>query len=625
MPDANAVFERLTSGPLKSLDPAERAVFRDRVDILWDDCLRPLHALYGERSDFARLPQRFLRLAARAYAGRPRSLREWDLRRLNEPDGFQSSKHLGYLCDAANFAGDLKGVSRRAAWFEDLGVTCVHLLPVLKTRDGDNDHGRAVSDHRRVDAPVGTMGDLAALARRLRRAGIALGTDVVVDRTAREHTWARKALAGDGKYRDYYLNFPNRELPDQFERTVADVCPGSAGNFTWVDELDRWVWTSYQDYQWDLDYSNPDVFAAMLENLLFLANRGTSVVRLTGVDRLWKTLGTACVGLPETDLLLQAWRALCRVAAPGVVLWAQAGDPETLPPRYLGHGIASGRQAQLASHNTLTTMLWSSIAEQNTRLATQVLSNLPDAPENTAWVTRARGHRAIDWQISHRDADAVGLGAAAHRQFLAQFYSGEFPGSYGRGRNAEPASNFGDWRTHGSLAALAGLNAAIEDGDEQAADVAFRRMAMVYGVVFAFGGIPFVAAGDEMAAADADAPLDWDAAGNCADTSTAAGRAYALVAELAKARRRAFMLHAAATTRVVGTGNDRVLGVLRNSARGRLLVLANSADEPQTVNRFDLGRLGLPDTYRDWLVNDSDATSGDVTLAGYQCLWLSPA
>ncbi|MEM9056779.1 MAG: alpha-amylase family glycosyl hydrolase [Pseudomonadota bacterium] len=645
MPDAHAVFERLAGGPLKALSADERAVFRDRVDVHWNDVLRPLRALYGDREDFARLPQRVLRAAARAYANRPRSLREWDLRRLNEPDGFQRSTHVGYLCDAARFGGDLKGVTRRAGYFEALGITLVHLPSLLQPRDGDSDRGRALKDHRRVDPRVGAMGDLAALARRLRRGGIALGTDLVVDRTAREHGWAQKALAGEERYRDYYLTYPDRELPDQFERTVADVHPQTAGNFTWVESLERWVWTSYDDFQWDLNYANADVFIAMLEALLHLANRGASLVRLVGLDRSWKTLGTSCSGLPETASLLQAWRALCRVAAPGVLLWADDGDPARSPQLALGAGAASGKQAQLATHRALPMMLWSSLAEQNVRLATQVLNHLSAAPDDTAWLLAARDDGAIDWHLDHRDADAVGLGAAAHRRFLAEFYSGAFPGSFGRGVNVDSHANFGDWRTRGTAAALCGLVAARESGDGDAVELAVRRLGMVYGVLFAFGGIPVIAMGDELGLENPDAALDWAAAEQRDDEQSLVARLFKQVAALIEARREAFVLHAGAATRVVATGNDRVLGVLRSSARGRLLVLANSSDQAQTVSRFELGSAGLPDGCRDLLTPDeaahaevpqvgvpegavapaADGLRGDVTLRGYQVRWLVPA
>ena len=68
-----------------------------------------------------------------------------------------------------------------------------------------------------------------------------------------------------------------------------DIAPG---NFTWSERLGRWVWTTFNAYQWDLDYTNPAVFVAMAEAMLALAEAGVDVLRLDAVPFLWKRLGT---------------------------------------------------------------------------------------------------------------------------------------------------------------------------------------------------------------------------------------------------------------------------------------------------------------------------------------------
>ena len=107
----------------------------------------------------------------------------------------------------------------------------------------------------------------------------------------------RRALAGDPDKLAFYRTFPDRGEPDAYERTLPDVFPDTApGSFSWVGELDRWVWTTFNPYQWDLDYTNPAVFRAMAEIMLALANVGVDVMRLDAVPFLWKRIGTE---LPE--------------------------------------------------------------------------------------------------------------------------------------------------------------------------------------------------------------------------------------------------------------------------------------------------------------------------------------
>ena len=105
------------------------------------------------------------------------------------------------------------------------------------------------------------MTDLQALAGDLHERGIALCIDLVLNHTAREHEWASKAEAGDPPYREMYLIYPDRSQPDAYERTLPEVFPDLApGSFTEVPGL-GWVWTTFHEYQWDLNYANPTVFS----------------------------------------------------------------------------------------------------------------------------------------------------------------------------------------------------------------------------------------------------------------------------------------------------------------------------------------------------------------------------
>jgi glycosidase len=79
---------------------------------------------------------------------------------------------------------------------------------------------------------------------------------------------------------------------------LREIFPEQApGSFTYLPDLDQWVWTTFNTYQWDLNYRNPAVFNAMLGEMLFLANQGVEVLRLDAVAFIWKELGTNCENL----------------------------------------------------------------------------------------------------------------------------------------------------------------------------------------------------------------------------------------------------------------------------------------------------------------------------------------
>jgi len=124
-----------------------------------------------------------------------------------------------------------------------------------------------------VNPALGTMQELSALAADLRLAGISLVVDFIFNHTSNEHEWARKAIADKPGYEDFYLIFPDRTMPDAYEKTVRKIFPDDhAGSFVQLPD-GRWTWSTFHHFQWDLNYANPAVFRAMVGEMLFLANQ----------------------------------------------------------------------------------------------------------------------------------------------------------------------------------------------------------------------------------------------------------------------------------------------------------------------------------------------------------------
>ena len=609
------------------------ATLESRLAALWPDVVRPLRGLYGDRPDFDALLDRLRAQVADAYAARDADLRALDDRRLVTPDWFQRTDVLGYVCYTDRFAGRLADLPDRIGYLRELGVSYLHLMPLLKPRPGPNDGGYAVMDYRAVDERLGTVDDLRDVAAALRAEGISLVLDLVCNHAAREHEWAEKARAGDPAYLSYFRTYPDRTEPDRWERTLPEIFPDFApGNFTWVPEMERWVWTTFNDYQWDLDYTNPDVFAEMLGVICHLANLGVEVLRLDAVAFMWKRLGTNCQNQPEVHLLLQAWRALSRIVAPGVVLLAEAiVAPDDLVG-YLGQGEGSGKECELAYHNVLMVSIWSALAEQNAALLTHTLRAMPPIPPSAAWLTYARLHDDIGWAVTDENAGAVGLGGFDHRSFLSDFYSGSYPGSFARGAVFQANPQTGDRRISGSLASLAGLEEALERADDTGAALAVRRILLLHHLILTFGGIPLVYMGDEIGQRNDPSydeqpdladdnrwlhrpMMDWAAAGRRHDPATIEARIYQELQQLVALRRETPELHAQASAEALWSGDPRVFTLLRSSARGDLLVLANVSPQPVTTS--------LP---THWgavhdLVTGEDA-DGQVALSEYQVRWL---
>jgi amylosucrase len=622
-PDVRAEYERL-GRPL-----AGDAAFHNRLARFFTELRDPLEAVYGGDPRLEAELAALLASIASAAAARAPELERLDHEREITPDWLQREQALGYVAYADRFAGTLQGVRERLPYLRELGVSYLHLMPLLKMRPEPNDGGYAVMDYGAVEPSLGTMDDLRALAGDLHQHGMALCVDVVVNHTAREHPWAQAAMNGDPEKLAFYRTFADRSEPDAYEATLPEVFPDIApGSFTYVEDIQRWVWTTFNEFQWDLDYTNPAVFRAMTEAMLGLANAGVDVLRLDAVPFLWKRKGTDSQNQPEVHQLLQAFRAALRIAAPGVAFKAEAIVSPRELVRYLGAGRHEGKECDLAYHNVLMVLGWSALASGNVGLLTRTLQAMPPVPPGAGWVTYVRCHDDIGWAITEEDAGRVGEDAHLHRKFLSDFYAGEFPDTFARGARFQPDLLSGEARTSGSAASLAGLESAQ---DALAEELAIRRILLLHALAFAHGGLPLIYMGDELGLRNdprwADDPahaadnrwmhrpsMDWEVAERRHDQATVEGRIWAGMRELAKARASTRAVHAQGTSEPLFTSNPHVFALLREHAGERLLLLANFTPLEQAVHGGVARDRGLQP--------EAELRGDYVVLAPYEFLWI---
>ncbi|HOY21197.1 MAG TPA: alpha-amylase family protein, partial [Haliscomenobacter sp.] len=468
-----------------------------RSHLYMDDFLRSYRVLYPDAGP-ERI-QRLMDILSQVDRERSPALKNLDSDREWKADWFQQPDQVGMMLYVDLFAGNLQGVIEHIDYFKELGITYLHLMPLLKPRNGPNDGGYAVADYRTVNERLGTMEQLRDLATLLHEKGMLLVIDYVMNHTAREHQWAQAALSGDQHYQDFYLLFDDRSLPDAYERSLPEVFPDFApGNFTWQPEIQKWAWTTFYDFQWDLNYRNPAVFEAMLEEMLFLANVGIDILRLDAVPFLWKNLDTNCQNQQEAIHILAAYRALVRMVAPGLLFKSEAiVAPEDII-RYLGSGGLEGKVCEIGYNATLMNHLWQALASENTHLLRSTLSRLPAIPKEATWINYIRCHDDIGWGISDENAAAVGQSGRGTRNYCSDFYSGVLPHSYSEGYIFQRDRQTGEARTSGTAAALTGLQKALVEADPQKIDLAIKRLEVLNGVIFFMRGIPLIFSGDEI-------------------------------------------------------------------------------------------------------------------------------
>lgn len=594
---------------LDGLDPTERRTLELRLERWAPDLESALRQLYPS-ADIDALADRLTAVAVQGHRDRDEDLRVLDERRLLRPDWLQQPGMFGYACYTDRFAGRLTDLPERLDYLGELGVTYLHLMPLLQPRPGDNDGGYAVADYRTVRADLGTNDDLRAVTKSLRSRGISLVCDLVLNHVAREHEWAQRARAGEERYRQYFHVFPDRAEPDAYERSLPEVFPDFApGNFTWDDELGGWVWTTFNEWQWDVNWSNPDVLCEYAEIVVHLANLGVEVLRLDAIAFTWKRLGTSCQNEPEVHALTQALRSVARIACPALAFKAEAiVGPRDLV-QYLGTGTHAGKVSDLAYHNSLMVQVWSMLAAGNVVLARQALAGLPPTPPTSTWICYVRCHDDIGWAIDDGDARAVGLDGPSHRRFLSEWYAGDHPGSWADGLVFQYNPATGDKRISGTAAALVGLSTAPT---AEAVNRSLARLFLAHAIIAGWGGIPVIWSGDELGQPNdprwrdesgheadnrwAHRPrLDWRLAEHRTELSSTVGKVFQGIAHLARTRASLPQLHAAAVTQVVQDTDDGVLVVERSHPSGAMVCVYNVTDTWRPVSMEVFRTAGIVD------------------------------
>lgn len=600
-------------------------------------------SLYPENQHQAHF-KKLLDLLPKLFASRPSDLKEQDLLRLNAGNWYQSEKMLGMQMYVEHFNKDLNGLRQKIPYLKELGVNFLHLMPITSRPKGENDGGYAVNSYLQVDKRYGTKEDLLALTSEFRKEGIYLMLDFVVNHTSDEFTWAKKAIKGDKKYQGYYYTFDDRTVPDEFEKTLPEVFPEtSPGNFTYIPEMEKWVMTVFNSYQWDLNYTNPEVFLEMLINLAKLADMGVDVVRFDALAFLWKKIGSISQNLPEAHALVSLFRMCLQVVAPGVILLAEAIVAPTDIVKYFGQGQTLGNECEVAYNASLMALLWNSIATKKTNLLYKSLAHVPEKPKDCTWINYIRCHDDIGLGYENQLIWELGWSPELHRKFLLDYYCQklDWPPAMGLLFMYNPKT--GDGRITGSAASLLGLEKGILLKDKELIDQSIAKIIMLHGIIFAFGGIPLIYAGDEIGTLNdysfrnddakkgdsrwVNRPLqDWGVISRLGKEPSPQSRIFQTLQKLIQIRKENPLFADNNNLELYHTGNDHILAFGRTHGNKQgLLVLCNFDEKPQVIETGWIKKMGYFTKGEPLdLVSDQQISvkSGLLEILPYQMIWL---
>lgn len=603
--------------------------------------------LYGQREDFQAQMLRLVETMANGYINRSAELERVDIEREKDYNWFLSQKWVGMALYTNGFADNLADLVEKTPYFQELGVNMVHIMPILMCPTGKSDGGYAISDFRQIDDRAGSLADLRKVAKEFRKRDILLVLDIVLNHTSDEHEWAQRAIKGEKRYQDYYFTFDTREVPDMFEQTMPQIFPETApGNFTWNEEMQKWVMTVFHEFQWDLNYSNPEVFIEMLDIILFWANQGVDVLRLDAVAFLWKKIGSTCQNERNAHLILQLMKDCCQVTAPGVLFIAEAIVAPVEVTKYFGEDAIIAKECEIAYNATFMALMWDGIATKNAKLLNLGVKNLPTKLERATWLNYVRCHDDIGFGFDDNDVHAANYEPFAHRQFLVDYFTGQYQGSPARGMVFMRNEVTGDARVCGSLASLAGLEAGLESGDPKMISAAVKKIVLLHNLILSFGGIPLLYNGDAIGVIndysyqDDDGKSDdsrwihrpkinWERAELRKKQGTVEFNIFSALKKMIAIRKETSAFADFNNRELIDAANEHLLCYIRFNHRRpseQVLVVTNFDDQPQYLDLNLLRSHGI-DPYGQLI----DLYSGSkpaqyeqqIVLQGYQFYWLT--
>lgn len=605
----------------------QEELFEQRLKEHYDELKWLYCELYGSMDMFYRL----CRTMKDFFVRRKDSLKQLDEERLENPGWYKGNSLLGMMMYTDAFAGSLKGVQKKLDYIQECNVNCLHLMPLLQMPETDNDGGYAVSDYTRVDSRLGTMADLSRLTDACRKKGICVCLDFVMNHTSMEHEWARRARAGEKEYQDRYFFFDDFDIPARYEKTCPQVFPTTApGNFTWLEDIGKYVMTTFYPYQWDLNYRNPAVFNDMTGYLLNLANHGIDILRIDAVPYIWKELGTSCRNLPQVHTIVRMLRMICEIVCPGVLLLGEVVmAPDKVVPYF---GTLEKPECHMLYNVTTMATLWHTAAVKDAALLKRQTEIVAALPKDYVFLNYIRCHDDIGWGLEYGWLKERHMEENPHKKFLNDYFTGKYPGSLSRGElyNDDPSS--GDARLCGTAASLCGIEAACESKNPEDLQKALSLDLLLHGYMMSLSGIPMIYSGDEVARLNdytyhedpkkADdsryihrGPFLWEEATLRHTPGTIQQRIFEGLEKMETLRKELEFFSQESSLSLKETWDSSVLCLCRQGGGQYLVSLFNFSDQPKTAWIKEEG------VYQELLTGQKQEAR-DVLLAPYEMKWM---
>ena len=288
--------------------------------------------------------------------------------------------------------GDFPGLIEKLDYLQDLGVTCIWLLPFYPSPLRDD--GYDIADYDGVHPGYGTPKDFKRFVREAHRRGLRVITELVINHTSDLHPWfqeARRAPAGSAK-RDFYVW---SDTPEKYSGARIIFTDTEKSNWSWDPVAGAYFWHRFFHHQPDLNYDNPKVLQAVFKVMRYWLDMGVDGMRLDAIPYLIEREGTNCENLPESHSIIKKFREEMDKHYKDKMLLAEANQwPADVLP-YFG----DGDECQMAFHFPLMPRMFMALRQEDRHPIVEIMRQTPDIPPDCQWAIFLRNHDELTLEM----------------------------------------------------------------------------------------------------------------------------------------------------------------------------------------------------------------------------------
>jgi maltose alpha-D-glucosyltransferase / alpha-amylase len=390
--------------------------------------------------------------------------------------------------------GDFPGLIQKMDYLQDLGVTCLWLLPFFKSPLRDD--GYDIADYLDVHPMYGTIDDFRAFLGAAHDRGLQVMIELVVNHTSDQHPWfqrARQAPKGSPE-RDFYVW---NDTEDKYKGVRIIFSDTERSNWTWDPVAKQFFWHRFFSHQPDLNYDNPKVIEEIVKVMRFWLDMGVDALRIDAIPYLVERDGTSCENLPETHAAIKILRREIDANYSGRVLLAEANQWPTDVRPYFG----DGDECHMAFHFPLMPRIYMALRQEDRLPITDIIAQTPSIPDTCQWGLFLRNHDELTLEMVTND----------ERDYMYIAYS------------ADPRMR---------------VNLGIRRRLAPLVDNNRRRIELLNSLLLSFPGTPLLYYGDEIGMGDniylgdrngVRTPMQWNADRNAGFSAATPARLYSPV------------------------------------------------------------------------------------------------